>query len=235
MAAMDRAAEDLGLDDGQDTAAGEIPEATEGEKSDAAVKLQAKIRGNQAREELKEKKEAATKLQANFRDHKAREEKREKEEAAIKMQAAFRGHHARDEMAQKASGEAEGTSAEGGEEEKQENTGSEVPATQERHRYQHVKRKRKESPPPQVVVIGKPVVGKTSLCQSLARHYDLVYIHMEDLVTAAIDQGSDVGLEIQAVRVAGGKIPDSALIDLFLQRVDREDAIKQGWCLTTSH
>ena len=30
MAAMDRAAEDLGLDDGQDTAP-EIPEATEGE------------------------------------------------------------------------------------------------------------------------------------------------------------------------------------------------------------
>ena len=53
-------------------------------------------------------------------------------------------------------------------------------------------------------------------------------------MTAAIDQGSDVGHRNTSSKVAGGKIPDSALIDLFLQRVDREDAIKQGWCLTTS-
>ena len=58
-----------------------------------------KIRGNQAREELK-KKEAATKLQANFRGHKAKEEIREKG-GCNQDAGCISRHHARDEMAQR--------------------------------------------------------------------------------------------------------------------------------------
>ena len=68
------------------------------EKTEAAAKIQAVQRGNQARKEIAEKQEAAAKIQAVQRGNQARKEIAEKQEAAAKIQAIQRGNLARQEI-----------------------------------------------------------------------------------------------------------------------------------------
>ncbi len=64
----------------------------------AATVIQSAVRGHQARKELEAQREAATKIQALVRGHQARKELQAQHEAATKIQALVRGHQARKEL-----------------------------------------------------------------------------------------------------------------------------------------
>ncbi|NBD07706.1 MULTISPECIES: hypothetical protein [Corallococcus] len=67
-------------------------------ENEAATKIQALVRGHQVRKELQAQNEAATKIQALVRGHQVRKELQAQNEAATKIQALVRGHQVRKEL-----------------------------------------------------------------------------------------------------------------------------------------
>ena len=71
-------------------------------KAEAATKIQAGVRGYKTRKDVKAKAEAATKIQASIRGYKTRKEINAQAEAATKIQAGIRGYKTRKDVKSKA-------------------------------------------------------------------------------------------------------------------------------------
>jgi adenylate kinase len=77
-----------------------------------------------------------------------------------------------------------------------------------------------------LVILGKQGAGKGTQCVLLAAHYDIPHISTGDMLRAAVDQGTELGLEAKAIMDAGNLVSDELILGIVRDRLSQPDAQK---------
>ncbi|CAK4611501.1 hypothetical protein LEN26_015403 [Aphanomyces euteiches] len=84
---------------------------------------------------------------------------------------------------------------------------------------------------PKLLICGPPAGGKGTQCELLVEKYGVVHLSTGDMLRAAIQAGSEVGLQANAFMDAGDLVPDDVIIRIILHRLEEEDCATKGWLL----
>eukprot|EP00163_Fabomonas_tropica_P009966 TRINITY_DN1990_c0_g1_i1.p1 TRINITY_DN1990_c0_g1~~TRINITY_DN1990_c0_g1_i1.p1 ORF type:complete len:501 (-),score=120.14 TRINITY_DN1990_c0_g1_i1:90-1592(-) len=82
-----------------------------------------------------------------------------------------------------------------------------------------------------LAILGPPSCGKSTQTELIARRHHCVPISVDDLVLSALKSTGPLAKEVKAHFAAGRAVPDSVLIDLIQERVDKADCRERGWIL----
>ena len=150
---------------------------------------------------------AAVKIQAIQRGNKERAEVleiKQQTQAATKIQAIQRGNKDRAEVRTK--------------------QGDAAPSTTTKKKKKKKKKKRKRLG---IAILGPPGVGKTVHAQSIAKHYDGVYIGtLEDVYDWSIAEKKGASEDIAKARAAGTPVDDSTAAHAVGERLAEDDVHK---------
>ncbi|MEA4922411.1 MAG: adenylate kinase [Eubacteriaceae bacterium] len=81
-----------------------------------------------------------------------------------------------------------------------------------------------------LVLLGPPGAGKGTQAVRLTKQYDIPHISTGDIFRENIKNGTDLGQKAQEYMSAGELVPDSLVIEIALDRLDRDDC-KNGFLL----
>ena len=81
-----------------------------------------------------------------------------------------------------------------------------------------------------IVLLGAPGAGKGTQAQKLVAEYGLAHISTGDLLRAAVEAQSELGIKAKEYMDAGQLVPDQLVIDLVKERLSADDA-KAGFIL----
>ncbi|TMW55486.1 hypothetical protein Poli38472_010368 [Pythium oligandrum] len=84
---------------------------------------------------------------------------------------------------------------------------------------------------PKLVISGPPAGGKGTQCEWIVQAFRVVHLSTGDMLRAAIQAHSSLGLEAKEYMEAGQLVPDDLIIDLILDRLEQPDCLKRGWLL----
>jgi adenylate kinase len=79
-----------------------------------------------------------------------------------------------------------------------------------------------------LVVLGKQGAGKGTQSQLLCEKYGLAHISTGDILRAAVQAGSSLGLEVKSILDSGGLVSDDLVNKLVEDRFKEDDAAKGG-------
>lgn len=85
--------------------------------------------------------------------------------------------------------------------------------------------------PPKLVISGPPASGKGTQCEWIVKAFQVVHLSTGDMLRAAIQENSPLGLEAKSFMEAGELVPDELIIDLILDRLEKPDCVRKGWLL----
>ncbi|ETV87962.1 hypothetical protein H257_01360 [Aphanomyces astaci] len=85
--------------------------------------------------------------------------------------------------------------------------------------------------PPKLIICGPPAGGKGTQCELLVQQYGVVHLSTGDILRAAIQAGSEIGLKAKSFMDAGELVPDDLIIRVIVDRLDQSDCQEQGWLL----
>lgn len=74
-----------------------------------------------------------------------------------------------------------------------------------------------------IIFIGPPGAGKGTQAQIVMKHTGLVHVSTGDLFRAALKQGTELGLRAKSYMDTGDLVPDTLVIDMLLERLDKPD------------
>jgi adenylate kinase len=81
-----------------------------------------------------------------------------------------------------------------------------------------------------LIFIGAPGAGKGTQALILSEQYQIPHISTGDILRAAVQNETELGLKAKAFMDAGDLVPDALILDLIRDRLGQPDA-KQGWIL----
>ena len=77
-----------------------------------------------------------------------------------------------------------------------------------------------------IVLLGAPGAGKGTVAQQLVAEFGVAHISTGDLLRAAVNGGSELGVQAKKYMDAGELVPDQLVIDLVKERLAADDAQK---------
>jgi adenylate kinase len=75
-----------------------------------------------------------------------------------------------------------------------------------------------------VILLGPPGAGKGTQAKRLVEKYHIPQVSTGDMLRAALKEGTPLGLEAKKYMDAGGLVPDSVVIGLVKERIQKPDA-----------
>jgi adenylate kinase len=81
-----------------------------------------------------------------------------------------------------------------------------------------------------LLVLGPQGAGKGTQAKRIARDYAIPHISTGDMFRQAIEQGSELGRQVEPILASGGLVPDEITIELIRDRLAHEDA-RRGFIL----
>lgn len=85
--------------------------------------------------------------------------------------------------------------------------------------------------PPRIIICGPPAGGKGTQCELLVVEFGVVHLSTGDMLRAAIQANSPLGVEANEFMDAGELVPDGLIIDVILERLQLDDCKTHGWLL----
>jgi adenylate kinase len=77
-----------------------------------------------------------------------------------------------------------------------------------------------------LILLGPPGAGKGTQAQRLAADHGLVQLSTGEMLRAAIDAGTSVGLRAKDIMARGELVPDDIVVSIVSDRLDQPDARK---------
>lgn len=81
-----------------------------------------------------------------------------------------------------------------------------------------------------LILIGPPGAGKGTQAARLGEDYGIPHVATGDMLRAAVDAGSELGMKAAGYMQAGELVPDEVVIGLILERV-QDDGARDGFLL----
>ena len=75
-----------------------------------------------------------------------------------------------------------------------------------------------------LVILGKQGAGKGTQCGLLVEHYGIPHISTGDMLRAAVEEGTDLGLRASATMEAGELVSDELILGIVEERLAHQDA-----------
>ncbi len=77
-----------------------------------------------------------------------------------------------------------------------------------------------------VILLGAPGAGKGTQAKFITEHYGIPQISTGDMLRSAVQEGSPLGQQVQAVMDSGGLVSDDIIIQLVKERIVEPDCAK---------
>ena len=81
-----------------------------------------------------------------------------------------------------------------------------------------------------IILLGPPGAGKGTQAKYLISAFGLKQLSTGDMLRAAIEEGSDLGKQVQLIVDSGNLVPDNIMIEMITTRITRTDC-KGGFVL----
>ena len=85
--------------------------------------------------------------------------------------------------------------------------------------------------PLDVVICGAPASGKGTQCEMIKSEFGLVHLSTGDILRAAVQEGTPLGVTAKGYMDSGQLVPDELIIDVICARLKQDDCQTQGWLL----
>jgi len=85
--------------------------------------------------------------------------------------------------------------------------------------------------PPKIIIAGAPASGKGTQCEMLVEKYGVVHLSTGDMLRAAVQEGSELGMKAKALMEAGELVPDDLIVTMITERLKQPDCESKGWLL----
>ena len=79
-----------------------------------------------------------------------------------------------------------------------------------------------------LVILGRQGSGKGTQAARLAERYGVIHVSTGDMLRAAVDEGTELGLRAKAVMDAGDLVGDDIMIGIVAERLGRDDVRSGG-------